>query len=315
MTERPEIGYLSWGDGPPVIALHGLGLESSSFTGLAAGVVERGFRMIAADLPGFGTTPIPDGPLTPAVLAEPVLEFASRFDTKPLVMGMSLGGRVALECALTQPDLFRGGVFLAPPLPRRHRRYLLTVMHLLQPGIAERLPVDCLWPLMKKMADKMEDGLNGDEQHDWFLRTSKRSIYYFSCPATRRAFVSATKELMLEPAFGPDGLWTRLESLAMPSAFVWGEHDRLVPARYVDEVQDAAPQAFQLHVGCAGHFSNGPHFRCMEAAALEAIDLVEGEVARGRRTRKRRRRPMGCLVDDGSSGSRPDAPERHLTAV
>ena len=97
MTTPVEIHYEEWGEGPPVLALHGLGLESSSFTGLARGVTDLGLQMMAADLPGFGRTPLPGTQLTPAVLAGPVLELAARLDTKPLVMGMSLGARVALE--------------------------------------------------------------------------------------------------------------------------------------------------------------------------------------------------------------------------
>jgi len=102
-----NLHYQEWGEGPPVVALHGLGLESSSFTGLAEGVAALGLRMLAADLPGFGKTPAPEvAALTPAILAEPVLDLARRLDRKPLVMGMSLGARVALEAALLAPDLF-----------------------------------------------------------------------------------------------------------------------------------------------------------------------------------------------------------------
>ena len=108
MTAPDGIHHQAWGEGPPVLALHGLGLESSSFTGLARGINELGLQMLAADLPGFGLTPAPETPLSPAVLAQPVLELAARLDSKPLVMGMSLGARVALEAALLEPDLFRG---------------------------------------------------------------------------------------------------------------------------------------------------------------------------------------------------------------
>ena len=40
-----------------MLALHGLGLESSSFTGLAQGVNDLGLSMLAADLPGFRLHP------------------------------------------------------------------------------------------------------------------------------------------------------------------------------------------------------------------------------------------------------------------
>ena len=102
-------------------------------------------------------------------------------------------------------------------------------------------------------------------------RASKRTIYYISCPATRRAFVSAARELALDPAFGPDGLWTRVEQLQVPAAFVWGDKDRIIGTSHSRYVQDAVPQALQVHVPCAGHFDNGPHFLCMEDGAIEAV--------------------------------------------
>ena len=140
MSRKVEIHYEEWGEGPPVVALHGLGLESCSFTGLARGVLGLGLRMIAVDLPGFGKTPAPQRPLTPTVLGEPVIELARRLDEKPLVLGMSMGGRVALEVVLRKPDLFRGAVLLAPALPRRDYRWAFAFARLLSPEIARRLP-------------------------------------------------------------------------------------------------------------------------------------------------------------------------------
>jgi pimeloyl-ACP methyl ester carboxylesterase len=281
MTDSDGMHYETWGEGPPVLALHGLGLESSSFTGLARGVTQLGLQMIAADLPGFGLTPAPDEPLTPAVLARPVLDLAARLDTKPLVMGMSLGARVALEAALLEPGLFRGVVTMSTPFPMRSCRQVLWGARLLNPGIAKRIPVEWAWPWLKQEADRQEAGLTGELEHDWFKRASKRTIYYVSCPATRWSFVSAARELALDPAFGPEGLWTRAEQLRIPAAFVWGDKDRIIGTRNVPFVEKAVPNAFQIHVPCAGHFDNGPHFLCMEQGAVEAIKLVEEVVHRG----------------------------------
>ena len=275
MTDSDGIHYQTWGEGPPVLALHGLGLESSSFTGLARGVTELGLQMMAADLPGFGLTPAPEEPLTPAVLARPVLDLAAWLDSKPLVMGMSLGARIALEAALLEPDLFRGVVTMAAPFPRRNLRQMLWGARLLNPELAKRIPVEWVWPWLKKEAARREAALTGDLEHDWFNRASKRTIYYISCPATRWAFVSAARELALDPAFGPDGLWTRVEQLRIPAAFVWGDKDRIVGTRNVPFVEEAVPSVFQVHVPCAGHFDNGPHFLCMEQGAIEGIKVVE----------------------------------------
>lgn len=290
-----------------MLALHGLGLESSSFTGLAKGISGLGLQMMAADLPGFGLTPAPKTPLTAAALAQPVLELAAQLDTKPLVMGMSLGARVALEAALLEPDLFRGVVAMAPPLPRREHRRMLVGARLLSPEIAERIPVEWVWPWLKKRADRLEEELTGDLEHDWFLRASKRAIYYISCPATRWAFVSAARELGLDRAFGPEGLWTRLEQLRIPAAFVWGEKDRIIGTKNVPFVEEAVPAAFQIHVACAGHFENGPPFLCMQEAAIEGIRLVEETVRQGRSVAETDRSRMFECLANGADGQRFEA--------
>ena len=316
MPASPAIHYREWGAGTRVLALHGLGLESSSFTGLGDEIVERGYRMMAADLPGFGLTPAPGAPLSPPVLAAPVVELARNLDSEPIVMGMSLGGRIALEAALAAPERFRGVVMVAPPLPFRTHRALLQATRLLSPGIAQRIPVEVAWPCLKRMADGLERGLTGDAQHDWVLRASRRAIYYVSCPATRWALVSATKELALDPATGSESLWERLPHLAVPAAFVWGDKDRFVSPDHLPLLGELVPRAFQFRVPCAGHYNNGRHFRCLQTATIEAIQLVDA-VARGERraaTARSRTRIVDCCARDdrqapvGDNDRRPDPP-------
>lgn len=55
----------------------------------------------------------------------------------------------------------------------------------------------------------------------------------------------------------------------------------------------ATSERIQIHVPCAGHFDNGPHFLCMEDGAMEAVRLVEavamGESLPGARSQARSR--------------------------
>lgn len=296
-----DVHYEEWGSGAPVLALHGLGLESSSFTGLAQGVNALGMRMLAVDLPGFGKTPAPQHPLTAAALAAPVIELARTLETPPIVMGMSLGARVALECALLAPEAFRGVVMMAAPLPRRKFRWLMEGARLLNPNLAKNIPIEIFWPWLKKAADKFEEQMKSDAEHDWMGRASKRAIYYICCPATRWAFVSAARELAMDPAFGPEGLWTRIGGLTVPAAFIWGDKDKIIPMDNVEHTASELPYAFQIHVPCAGHYNNGPHFICFEEGAVEGVRLVSEASQTGRRKRTPEKpRISGCLVEPQS---------------
>jgi pimeloyl-ACP methyl ester carboxylesterase len=180
---------------------------------------------------------------------------------------------------------------------------------LLSPELFERMPIEKAWPWLKKLADRLEGELEGDAQHDWFLRASRRTIYYISCPATRWAFVSAARELALDPAFGPKGVWTRLDQLKIPAAFIWGDQDQLIRMKDVPRVEKKLPHAHQIHVPCAGHFDNGPHFLCLERAAVEGVRLVESDAKR--RGWSPAAHPavgtFGCGVEADGSDVAPDA--------
>jgi pimeloyl-ACP methyl ester carboxylesterase len=273
-----------WGAGDPVIALHPLALESTAFAGVAGVLARHGLRTIAVDLPGFGRTPAPDAPLTAARLAEPVIELARRLETPPVLMGMSMGGRVALEAALTEPTAFRGAAMIAPYLPWRRNRWMLSFARLMSPGAAERVPLDVAWPLLKRVAGAIDSQPRLRE--DWLMRASARVIYYFSCAATRASFVSAMREMALDPAFGRDGIWTRLRRVELPTAFVWGGRDLLIPGHHAEHVARLLPRARHMRVPCAGHIVNGRHSRCFERAMATAVVGVREDSARPERSRR-----------------------------
>src|SRR3954452_17239505 len=73
------------------------------------------FRVLRVDLRGFGQTPLEPGPFAHA---RDVIETLERngFESTALV-GVSLGGRVALEVTLARPDLVSALVLVAPGLP------------------------------------------------------------------------------------------------------------------------------------------------------------------------------------------------------
>jgi pimeloyl-ACP methyl ester carboxylesterase len=289
--------YEEWGDGDPVIALHPLALESSAFEGVARTLAGRGLRTLAADLPGFGRTPAPDGPLTPARLAEPVLELARSLERPPLLIGMSMGGRVALEAALAEPRAVRGVVLVAPYLPWRRWRTAVGLARWLEPSWAERLPLEKAWPLLRRVTDALES--IPQLEHDWLARASVRVIYYSSCPATRVAFLSAAREMALDPAFGPQGLWTRLPHLKVPATFLWAGRDALIPRRHMRDVAATLPSADQLEAPCSGHFVSGAHFRCMRHAIALAVarTLSTERASTDRRVGRGARTLAPCLSD------------------
>lgn len=273
-----EIHRSEWGAGRPVLALHPLGLDGGAFEGIAQVLMGHGFRTIAVDLPGFGRTPYPREPLTPARLARPVIRLAQELASvgkPPVVIGISLGGRVALECALEAPEVFREVIAIAPYLPWLRYRELLRLGRILSPEAAERLHLERLWPVLRPLAYGLEHIPH--LRDDQVAQAGARLVYFLSCPATRAAFVSAARELALDKAFGEEGFWTRLPTLPMPASFLWGGRDHLVTSRFSERVAKSLPEARQRLLPCAGHALNGPHHRCVaHALALLLCNADDG---------------------------------------
>ncbi|HWP66283.1 MAG TPA: alpha/beta fold hydrolase [Candidatus Limnocylindria bacterium] len=261
-----------WGRGQPVVAMAPLGLDSSAFAALGELLAARGMHTLAVDLPGFGRTPAPAEPLTPAVLAAPVIALVRSLDVPPVVLGISLGGRIALEVALAAPDAVRAVVPIAPYLPWRRGRCLLAWARALDPAAAAWLPLERVWPGLRWLAYALERVPY--VRDDALAQAAARFVYYLSCPATRVAFLSAARELALDPAEGPDALWARLAGLRMPAAFVWGERDQLVSLRFAKAVARACSPVEQILLPCVGHWLNGPHHRCLAETIADLVPAL-----------------------------------------
>src|SRR5882672_2845455 len=93
--------YSTAGSGEPVVLLHGFGLDASMWDPQWR-VLQREFRAIRYDLRGFGGSSLPIGEYSHSADLHDLLEYLG---TRPAhVIGLSMGGRMALRFALDQPE-------------------------------------------------------------------------------------------------------------------------------------------------------------------------------------------------------------------
>ena len=104
-----SLAYTRSGSGAPLVLLHGIGLNRSSWNPVVPTLAQH-FDVIAVDLPGFGdsaeVTPAQatSAQVHPRALAEAVAGLLAELGvTTPHVAGNSLGGWVALELAALYP--------------------------------------------------------------------------------------------------------------------------------------------------------------------------------------------------------------------
>lgn len=111
-----KLHYVQAGKGPPIVLLHGLTGQIGNFEyALVARLAER-FHVVAFDRPGSGYSTrhwrgSADLRGQAGIIAEAIAALGLE---RPLVVGHSLGGAVALALALDHPDRVRGLALVAP---------------------------------------------------------------------------------------------------------------------------------------------------------------------------------------------------------
>ena len=246
-----RVSTLTMGAGPDVLLIHGLGGAKSSFFDAAA-ALSRNYRVHVLDLPGFGSSSKPaTAPYTARWFAETVRDTMDALDIRRAhVAGNSMGGRVAIELGLRNPERVAGLVLLCPAVAFVKRTYhpivraLRPELGLLPHQFSRDKVAAHFWSLF---ADP--DGIDpsvADVVIDEFQRI-------YASPGGRIAFLSAARNIYLDAPFGRNGFYGRLSQLQAPSLFVWGSHDRVIPPAFARHVAQWLPSAEQLVLEGCGH--------------------------------------------------------------
>lgn len=246
-TRRVRISTMEAGQGPPVLAVHGLGGTKGSFLPTLASLADR-FRVVAMDLPGFGDSGKPIGaPYDAPFFARRVVDLLDALQLERVhIVGNSLGGRVALEVGLRDPDRVDRLALLAPSLAWRRNRPWAPLLRLVRPelGLVQLAPRPVVEGIVRRLIPGATDGWTAAGV-DEFLRA-------YLTPAGRAAFYAAARNIYLEEPHGRDGFWSRLRTLRPEALFVWGQRDRLVPLAFARHVTEALPNARHVELDC-GH--------------------------------------------------------------
>lgn len=138
------LNYRIQGEGAPVVLIHGL-FGSLENLGAQSKYLAKHFQVISVDLPNHGRSPHVDE-MSLGSMAESVFAFLDELQIeKPLLVGHSLGGKVAMEMALSQPEGVRAVVVLdiAPhAYTPRHTEVFAGLNALASAEIASRQQAD-----------------------------------------------------------------------------------------------------------------------------------------------------------------------------
>ena len=101
------MNYQVTGQGDPILFIHGLGSSMGDWQYQVEYFSSR-YRVVVFDLRGHGKSDKPPGPYSISLFASDTAQLIDALDIAPAhVVGLSLGGMIALQLAVDRPELIR----------------------------------------------------------------------------------------------------------------------------------------------------------------------------------------------------------------
>jgi pimeloyl-ACP methyl ester carboxylesterase len=257
----------------PLVLIHGLGATKASWLPVVPHLATH-HRVVALDLPGFGASAKPIARYDAKWFAQRVVGALDELGIeRTFVAGNSMGGRIAMELAMTHPERV-DAIACMCPAAAFSRRPALGLVRFLRPEagiVATRLPrARILTQLRQLFADPtcVEDS--------WYEAAVDDFLSVWKSPRARIAFFAALRNIYLDEPDGDEGFWTRLSRVQAPAMFVYGKRDVLITHHFGKKVQRALPRAKVVVWNDCGHV---PQIECPERTA----DLLTGFFAHARR--------------------------------
>jgi pimeloyl-ACP methyl ester carboxylesterase len=241
-----EIYYTDSGQGTPLVLLHGGTGTSSSWSDQLPTLSQR-FRVLALDSRGHGRTDNPSEELRYGQMAADVAAFIDALGLeRPLVMGYSDGGQIALELALHHPGATRA-VVIGGAWFRCGDKYFAAVREwgFVGPGQVDLDTIDPGWIEYAK-AEHVRD----DDPDYWLTVLQQNAGLWYSVQ---------------------DYSVADLQSISVPALILVGARDQITDLEQSMEMYRHIPAAELLVIPGADH-----------AAAMDhlADDLVLGFLER-----------------------------------
>jgi pimeloyl-ACP methyl ester carboxylesterase len=231
--------YTDRGRGEPVVFLHGFPLDRRMWAAQAAELSDH-YRVIAPDLRGFGQSRRSD-PFTIESLADDTHLFLEQLAANPCVLvGLSMGGYVALAYASKYPDDLRGLILVDTkaeadtPQAREGRAKMIDLARASGAGA-----------VAEQMLPKMLSG--GTQKTRPEVVKTLRSMMTDCSPQTIEYALAAMRDR-------PDRSG-ELAGIKVPTLVIVGDADAITPPDVAERMHKAIPGSTLEVVRGAGHMS------------------------------------------------------------
>jgi pimeloyl-ACP methyl ester carboxylesterase len=215
-----RIHYQEKGTGTPLVLIHGYASSTYSWKDVFEPLAQS-FHVIAVDLKGFGFSGKPDGDYSrraQAVLVEHLLQHLNI--QKAWLGGNSMGGEVALNVALANPQRVAGLILIDSAGVEVPGSSSLAPPYLLIPGIGRILIA------LSLTSDKLVRQALAKSFYDDSKVTDDRVANYYRPLQTRGGQLAA---LRARTQFSMFPVEANLGQINVPTLILWGAQDELIP--------------------------------------------------------------------------------------
>lgn len=242
----------------PVLLLHGLGVYGESWWHQKQALSQCGYFPIAPDLPGFGKTPPEDRRWSVKGAAASTLRMLDNLEIdKSVVCGLSMGGAVGLQMAISYPDRLSGLVLINTfsalrPASFSEAFYFVNRglrAYLLSPGDQADLVAHRIFPQ--------------PEHAEWRIRLVE-SIRASDPKIYRQAMIALARFNVNK----------HLPKINVPTMVITGAQDTTIPPKVQTRMANRIPSAKQYLIDEAGHGVIVDHFDVVNRLLLEFLEKI-----------------------------------------
>ncbi|MFY9492289.1 MAG: alpha/beta fold hydrolase [Mycobacterium sp.] len=256
-------------DKPPVLLVHGIGrsLEDwdPQYERLSAD-----YRVIAVDVPGFGFSDRPEGPITLSAFANGVLGAVDVLgEQRPLhIVGNSLGGAIAMQVLAQRPERVASLALINSAGFGREVTILLRILAMPVLGpLASRRTTRATATMLERSC-YADTALASRERID-------RAMAIAAKPHHGQVMLAAAVELAT--ARGVKAGWRRqLAAFAAlhprPAMVIWGDQDKVLPAHHLEQARRVLPHAETHLLPGIGHM---PQIECPDEFAALVLPFLD----------------------------------------
>lgn len=227
-----DLYYEEYGQGIPVVFLHGYPLDHSIWLPVSRLLADKG-RIILPDLRGYGQSPDGDSPHSIRIYVEDIVKLLDRLGLEKVVLiGHSMGGYTALLFARAYPHRLAGLGLIATQAevdtPEKRQMRLLTARKVLKRGIQS---------VANGMAPKLTKNVLLQKQLVELMEKTKPEI------------ASASLHAMAERQDATP--W--LPGIKIPTMVIAGGEDQLIPKANSDTLVKLLAKSWMVELPTAGH--------------------------------------------------------------